>query len=102
MIGLSVSFCIKQMARGEADPASVEMIVAGIRAPTREDLEMVVKSYRKSYWKGIEERAEALFWKFWAEEKIFQPRLKDGWIPSLSNGIWVNSFEEIVQVPYSL
>lgn len=101
MIGLSVSLCVGEMARGEIDPATVEKIIGGTRAPTKENLETLVREYRFSYWQGVEEKAESLFWQFWAEGKIYQPRINDGWIPDISDGIWIQREEEVKRIPYN-
>ena len=98
-IGLSVSKCISEMALGNVDPGSVEKIIARTSVRSKADLEWLVKKYREEHWKGVEERAESLFWQLWAEDKIYQPRIHEHWLPSNENGIWVNSEDEIVRIP---
>ena len=98
-IGLSVSKCISEMALGNVDPGSVEKIIGRTHMVSMEDVHFVTGMYKHDYWAGVEQLAEALFWKFWREGKIYQPRIHEHWLPSNENGIWVNSEDEIVRIP---
>jgi len=95
MIGLSVSRCIGAMARGEVDPSTVSKIIAGTKAENVSDWEEVMASYKKKYWQGVEEKAEAILHKFISEGRVVQPRLSGGWVPDRDRKIWVESEKEI-------
>jgi hypothetical protein len=96
MIGLSVSFCIREIAAGQVVIADVEKIVAGTNASTPEGWE---KIYRGSYWRDDPDKCEQILRKLLAEGKIQQPRVSGGQPPLLATdrGLikWVNSESEI-------
>lgn len=103
MIGLSVSKCCAAMAKGEVDPASVQRIVARTACTSDAAWERVLRSYRGDAW-GRDHKAEAsrIAMEFWHAGKIVQPRLADGTMPDIkATGIWVDSEDQIVYVPYS-
>ena len=99
MIGLSVSFCVREIANGSVNLADVEKIVAGTNAPTPEAWEQIVKQYRETYWRDDTDNCERIFRQLLAEGKIHQPRVSGGQPPLLAgdNGLtkWVNSESEI-------
>jgi hypothetical protein len=97
MIGLSVSFCVKAMAKGEVDPAQVEKIVGATSCRSDEDWNRAIDVYRKCYWYGVEDIAEKIIRQFISEGRIEQPRLiDDEKFPSIRESIWVNSADQIV------
>ena len=96
IIGLSVSFCVKAMAKGEVDPAEVEKIVGSTRCRSGEDWDEVIDTYRKSYWRGVEDVAEKIIRQFIKEGRVEQPRLiDDEKYPSIRESIWVDSVDQI-------
>ena len=95
MIGLSLSFCIKDMANGVVSPDEVEKIICGTIARPGEELDEVISMYRSTYWKGNPDIAEQLVRKLLAEGKIEQPRLTTGQLPKINNGHWVESEDQI-------
>ena len=88
MIGYSVSFCIRDIVEEKVKEEEVERIIGGIRCEKKEDYEEVVKYYRKSYWLNNPELAEAIFWRFYADGKIDQPRVRGERPPNISQGHW--------------
>ena len=99
MIGLSVSFCVSEIAAGKVSLADVEKIVAGTNAPTPEAWEKIVKQYRDMYWRDNPDECERIFRQLLAEGKIKQPRVEGGRPPLLAgdNGLtkWVESESQI-------
>ena len=96
MIGLSVSRCIKAMARGDVKEKDVEKIIAGVRCINEAAWDSIIAKYKESYWKEHSKKAEKLLRKFLKEERIEQPRLGENpRAPMTQNGIWVNSEDEI-------
>ena len=51
MIGLSLSFCVRDILDGKVAVEDVECIVAGTAAETDEDWECLVVGYAQSYWR---------------------------------------------------
>jgi len=98
MIGLSVSFCIKDIVEGRMRIEDVQKIIGGITARTPECIEEVISQYKKSYWLEYPDKAEAIFRRLLAERKIEQPRLvNDQHFPMLTNHVrWVESEDQII------
>lgn len=102
MIGLSVSLCCEDMAQGKIDPVSVEKIVSRTACSNEEDWLLTLDSYRRFRWdKVYADDAVRIANEFWKAGKIEQPRLTNGKMPDINaTGVWVNSEDEIVFVPY--
>ncbi len=103
MIGLSVSFCVRDIASGKVSIDDVEKIIAGTCVSTPEHWEEVIKSYMESYWsfggqESTPEACEQICRQLLAEGKIEQPRLADPpRCPSLAGrSAWVSSEAEIM------
>ena len=96
MVGLSVSFCIRDMVSGKVDPAVVEKIVAGTKASTPEEVEALIKGYRQTYWDECPDGAEQVFRQMLAEGKIVQPRVDGKPAPMIAGGHWVENESQIV------
>ena len=123
MIGLSVSFCIRDIAEGLVEPADVKLIVAGTCAPDDVAFKRVVDGYLGSYWYdhvpygktpspnfnlfSRSKAAEQLAWEFWHAGKIVQPRclrtslmFADQVAPNIAAGhwlIWSNFYGRYIQ-----
>ena len=101
MIGLSVSFCVRDIVAGKMALEQVEKIVAGTACPDDEAWERVIKAYRDSYWRESPDQCEQILRQLLAEGKIYQPALdlENGRRPLLAtdDGIihWVNAESEI-------
>ena len=94
MIGLSASFCVKSILEGKVEEKDVEYIITSTCAENKQELESVVAGYRKSYWLKIPEMGEAIFWRLWAADKLYQPRIEAGWRPHYPGGkTWVDSLD---------
>ena len=101
MIGLSVSFCVLDIATGKMAIEDVEKIVGSTRAATPEDWEQVISQYMETYWSwdGCKPaEGEAICRKLLAEGKIEQPRLENDYnYPWLGNRKhWVESEDDII------
>jgi len=91
-VGLSVSFCIRDMVAGKVNPADVSMIVAGTKAATPEAWEGIITRYRDIYWRDKPASCEALLREFLAANKVVQPRLEtdDDRATNITNGYWMD------------
>lgn len=74
--GLSLSFCVKDIAKGKVRIEDVGKITAGIAAGTKEDWDELLATYKESYWYDFPEKAEEIVRKLRQAGKIEQPRLK--------------------------
>ena len=94
MIGLSASFCVKSILEGKVEEKDVEYIITSTCAENKQELESVVAGYRKSYWHKNPEMGEAIFWRLWAADKLYQPIIEDGGRPHYPGGkTWVDSLD---------
>ncbi len=98
MIGLSVSFCIRDIVSGTVPLAKVQKIIGGTSILIEQGIDEFVKYYCQVYWHEYAEEAERVFRQILAEGKIEQPRLLDkNHFPNISNGkLWVENEQEIV------
>mgnify|MGYP001440969587 CR=1 FL=1 len=92
MIGLSVSFCVRDVAKGVA-PA-FDKIFAGTSCTTAEEWDDVIARYKEVYWRGLD-NAEAICRQLIADGKIVQTRLETGKAPYVGQGHWVESEDQI-------
>ncbi len=86
-IGLSVSFCFRDIARGDVKEEDVKGIIAGTRCATREIFETVLEQYLESYWRDYPEAAN-IARRFWDKGLIDQPRVRGEDAPLLVRGHW--------------
>ena len=97
IIGLSVSFCVQAIAKGEVNPEDVEKIVASTCCRSDKDWEYLIGAYRSCYWRGVEDVAEKIIRQFISEGRVEQPRLiDDEKFPSIRESIWVDSIDQVV------
>jgi hypothetical protein len=93
MIGTSLSFCVIDLVAGRVSVESVEVIFAGIYAPTRDDFLQVVEVYKETFWanwRGFDsEEAAKIAVLLYDEGKIIQPRLTGNSIPRNDSGYWL-------------
>lgn len=89
LIGLSLSFCVRDIANGVVNIDDVEKIITGTRCDSAESWSYLLEQYGGTYWNGIEAKAEAILIVLLKNEKIFQPRTIGELPPNISKGIWV-------------
>lgn len=95
-IGLSLSFCVSRICRGEVPVEDVEKLIVGVICPDESAWNEVISNYKASYWEEFPEQAEEIVQRLRSEGKIVQPRLQDPYrYPILGNGVWVSSEKEI-------
>ena len=75
-VGLSVSFCIKDIALGEVDINDVQFISGGTCCKDMEQWQPVIETYRKIYWSHFPDKAEEILRYFLERNLIIQPRLE--------------------------
>lgn len=94
MIGLSLSFCIRDILRGDRSIQDVEKIIAGTFCICDADWENLFEQYYSSYWSDFSrERALEIF--NCLRPKIQQSRLHLNKYPIVACGHWVNSESDI-------
>ena len=97
MIGLSISFCVLDIARGKVHIWEVDKIIAGTRIENFEEWNELISTYQGSYWFGLD-NAEAILRELLEAGKIVQPRLVFGKCPYIGDGHWVAEESQILYV----
>ena len=87
MIGLSLSFCVKDIASGKVKEEDVEKIVASTAFCTPDDFEEVLRLYQSVYWRDLPV-ATSIARRLYTQGKIEQPRLQGKPVHSIVGGYW--------------
>lgn len=88
MIGLSLSFCVRDIASGKISEEEVEVIITGTCARYENEWYDLIERYCASYWKEFPEEARGIAVRLMREGKIHQPRVENQSPPNLSEGHW--------------
>lgn len=88
-VGLSISFCIRDIVNGVVSADQVNKIIAGTCASNPEAWDKIIKTYKETYWKENPEECERVLRKFIKENKIEQPRLNGSEGPDIFEGHWL-------------
>ena len=89
MIGLSLSFCVRDIALGKVKLEQVERIVTGTAAATPEAWEELLAVYKEIYWSDCPEECERIARILYEEGKIEQPRLSGEEARNIAAGHWL-------------
>ena len=89
LIGLSLSFCIREIAEGKVKISQVAKIIAGTCAATDADWDDVIARYRTTDWRDCPTECESALYWLKSEGLIEQPRLTGGNGPNIARGMWV-------------
>lgn len=89
MIGLSLSYCIHDIAEGHVSLADVEKIITGTRCNTTADWAILLDDYGRTYWRNTREQAFRALAILLATGRIDQPRTRDETPPDSSFGRWI-------------
>lgn len=75
--GLSLSFCVRDLALGRVAYADVKVIITRTALETWQDYLGALRSYTELYWRREcdTEKACAIARRLWKEGKIYQPKL---------------------------
>jgi hypothetical protein len=89
MIGLSLSFCIKDIIEGRVDLDKVEKISTATFYTDRDMFHTGLKvGYCRTYWRHDPERAHKIAMDLWDAGKIDQPRTRGEKPASIHDGHW--------------
>lgn len=95
MIGLSLSFCVCDIADGKIEESAVDCIISGTKFRDEGQFYTILDRYSEMYWKEYPKGAQDIARRLVREGKIYQPRLCGLGAPNISQGHWVSSFGEI-------
>ena len=76
-IGLSLSFCVRDILAGKVPEGSVDKIVSSTSCRSDDDWEELIQRYRETYWRKDPNEGEAILRRLLEAGKIEQPRLSD-------------------------
>jgi hypothetical protein len=91
-VGLSLSFCVRDIMEGKIDEDRVMTIIAGTKFKDYEGWKRVIEVYSKTYWKSNPVATEIAN-RLMVQGKIVQPRLQEQDTPTLTGGHWSIVFE---------
>jgi hypothetical protein len=74
-VGLSLSFCVAAVLRGEVTEDQIAAIVSSTSCRTTNDWDGVIDSYRSSYWSQDPDTGEQAARALINSGRILQPRL---------------------------
>lgn len=89
IVGLSLSFCVKDIMDAKVAIDNVQFIATGTYATSPEDWDEVIGVYRKAYWYKDPDRGEAIARHFINNGMILQPRLEGNHPLFAENGKWI-------------
>lgn len=87
-VGLSLSFCIKDILQGNVALEDVEKIITGTCCYDEQEWTEVLSSYCPVYWKENPTRALEIFWSLLDNKQIDQPRTRGELNPGNAEGWW--------------
>jgi len=90
MIGLSLSFCVRDILDGKVSLPEVEKIITGTMYTDRDMFHTGMKhSYCMTYWRKDPVRGLDIAMLLWDTKRLDQPRLKNKPAPNIVDGHWV-------------
>ena len=87
--GLSLSFCVADIARGKVKESDVEKIVAATAAGTDDEWAELLDGYCNVYWRDFPRKAKAIANRLRRKGKIEQPRLQGARARNIAAGHWL-------------
>lgn len=98
LTGLSLSFCIKDVAIGKVTMEQIKKLITGTNALNREEFEAVLKEYCETYWDEFPEEAKRVAKALWDAGLIDQPRTRGEMPPFVGQGHWINSNGDVIRL----
>lgn len=91
-VGLSLSFCIRDILKGEVRATDVAFISSNTKCKSTEDWDEVISIYRDLWWQMDPDRGERLARHFIDNNLVLQPRLEGHYTPTCA-GFWIDQEE---------
>lgn len=93
VVGTSFAFCVRDIVLGRKKIEDVEVIVAGTKFETAEE---VIDAYKETYWKKYPQKAADVCRALWNEGKIIQPCLENPKALLFVKDIWYENMQELI------
>jgi (2Fe-2S) ferredoxin len=91
-IGLSLSFCVKDILAGKVSIDAVKAIISGTLIQSEKELQGLLSAYSETYWRDFsDEAAEEIVRKLIISGKFIQPRVFNIKPPNIHKGYWVSA-----------
>jgi len=87
-VGLSLSFCVKDIVNGRVKLEEVSHIVTACKFANSEDLQVIIDIYKGVYWEGKEDEGERVAKYLFEKGKLLSPRACGMPYPDIVNGHW--------------
>lgn len=97
VVGLSLSYCVRDIADGLMPLERVALVVSATNAPTPARLKRVLDHYEETYWVENPKKAREIAERLMEEGKVLQPRAEGKEGPNVARGHWVTGerFKEL-------
>jgi len=86
-VGLSLSFCIRDIANGVIDEEEVDYIVTACYVDSTHPFIDVVRTYREGYWLDNPECVRIAF-RMYKRGQLLFPRVEERPVINISSGHW--------------
>lgn len=95
LIGLSVSCCVSDIARGKVELGDVAYIIGAVDpGQNGENVEGIIAQYNRTYWRFCDKgEGERVFRQLWGNGMILCPRANGGPVLNIADGHWLNSLQ---------
>jgi hypothetical protein len=95
MIGLSLSYCVRDILDGLYTIAEVDKIITGTCAFDAASWERLLVRYSERHWQKDTKQAREICMKLLLQGKIDQPRTRNEHPPCIGSGHWVEALGDI-------
>ena len=73
-VGLSLSFCVSDIMRGNVQEEEVKQVIAATQAETPQEWSKLIQGYKKTYWSEDPDKGAEIANRLFQSGKIKQPR----------------------------
>ena len=93
--GLSLSFCVRDIAQGKVPLEEVRQLITATAIRTEAEWENCLEQYKEIYWSFDPAACERIARLLLAEGKVYQPRLEGYEVHNIADGHWTKDGELI-------
>ncbi len=97
LIGLSLSFCIRDIVTGVIAEGDVIKIISGCKVTCREDLEEILPDYKSVYWQATPVQCTELMYRMFDAGKLeFSTAENKHRVPWIAPGRYVRDERDVI------
>ena len=90
-VGLSLSFCVRDIMRGNVQEEEVKQVIAATDAKSPAEWKKLIDDYKKIYWGGDPDKGAEIANRLFQAGKIRQPRTEGKKPHNISSGHWIDA-----------